>query len=339
VNASHARGGDIEALEPSALARAWICSLGREEVPRGAESSREGRQVSQTTPEIREIRANGMVFRCRVCGPAAGEPIILLHGFPESSAMWARAMGVLAARGYRCLAPDQRGYSSGARPKDRWAYTMDKVASDVVALADVSGFGRFHLVGHDWGAGCGWAVVQLFPERLLSWTALSLPHVAAFGKAVRTVPEQRKKSWYMAFFQLPVLPELALGAGALERVWRDAGPDEVPDYRALFDSYAARRAVLNWYRAIHRRTVTHGDVHVPTLFIWGNKDVAIGRAGVEDTRRFMKGEYTFVELAAGHWLPREDFDGVMAPLLEHLLRHGSGAAGGRSPSPPGAEQA
>lgn len=272
--------------------------------------------------DIREVRASGMTFRCRACGPADGEPVILLHGFPETSAMWDRAMGALAGRGYRCLAPDQRGYSPGARPRDSRAYTMDKVASDVTALADAEGFGRFHLVGHDWGAGCGWTVVQLHPERLLSWTSLSLPHMAAFGKALRTVPEQRRKSWYMALFQLPVLPELVLGAGSLERTWRRAG-EEVVEYRALFGPYSARKAALDWYRAARRRTVAYGEVRVPTLFIWGNRDFAIGRAGVEDTARYMKGDYTFLEVEAGHWLPREAFGQVMEALLAHLERHGA----------------
>ena len=273
--------------------------------------------------DVRNIQANGMTFRCRVCGPEKGEPVILLHGFPESSAMWVQAMGALAEKGYHSLAPDQRGYSPGARPKGKSAYTMDKVASDVIALADVMGFEKFHLVGHDWGAGCGWTVVQLFPERLLSWTALSLPHMAAFGKAVRTVPEQKKKSWYMVFFQLPVLPELILGWWALERVWKKAGPQEAADYRALFKPYGARRSVLNWYRAVRRRTVAYSHVSVPTLLIWGNRDEAIGRAGAEDTGRFMKGENRFVELDAGHWLPREAFDRVMEEISRHLESHHS----------------
>ncbi len=282
-----------------------------------------GKDLSSGTPavEVRNLQAAGMTFRCRLCGPADGEPVILLHGFPESSAMWTEAMGFLAGKGYRCMAPDLRGYSPGARPRGREAYTMDHVAGDVAALADALGFERFHLVGHDWGAGCGWTVVQLFPGRLLSWTALSLPHMAAFGKALRTVPEQKKKSWYMAFFQLPVLPELVLGAWSLERVWRHASPGEVADYRTLFKPYAARRAVLHWYRAARRRTVTYGDVDVPTLFIWGNRDLAIARAGAEDTARYMTGEYSFLELDAGHWLPREAFGRVSSAVLEHIRRY------------------
>jgi len=272
--------------------------------------------------QILEVQANGMTFRCRASGVGdAGEPVILLHGFPESSAMWVPAMELLASRGYRCFAPDQRGYSPKARPKDKLEYRLDLVASDVVALAGALGLRKFHLVGHDWGAACGWTVVQLYPERVQSWTALSLPHMAAFRRAVRTAPEQKRKSWYIGFFQLPVLPELALGWGALEKLWKGASEDELVDYRSIFRPHGARKAVLNWYRAVGKVRVAFGDVHVPTLMIWGNRDIAIARAGVEDTRRYMKGDYTFVELDAGHWLPRQSFDRVTGELLGHLGRH------------------
>lgn len=272
--------------------------------------------------DIAEVRADGMDLRCRLCGPAEGEPVVLLHGFPETSAMWVRAMGLLAGRGYRCVAPDQRGYSPGARPRAVGAYTQRALASDVLALAGALGFGRFHLVGHDWGAACGWTVVQLAPERVLSWTALSVPHMASFGKAIRSDPEQRKKSRYMLLFQLPVVPETLLASGTLEKIWRGAAPEEREDYRAVFASYAARRAALNWYRAARRDRVAYGDVSVPTLMVWGNRDIAIARAGVEDTARYMKGPYELLELGAGHWLPREAFDAVMQKLLAHLQRQG-----------------
>jgi pimeloyl-ACP methyl ester carboxylesterase len=271
--------------------------------------------------QIHDISANGLAFRCRVSGPEDGEPLLLLHGFPESSAMWVPTMRLLAGRGYRCVAPDQRGYSPGARPRSAGVYTQRILAGDAVALADACGFGRFHLVGHDWGAACGWTVVQLHPERLLSWTALSVPHMASFGKALRTDREQRKKSRYLLLFQLPVLPELMLGTGVLERLWRGASPEEREDYREVLGSYAARRASLNWYRAARRDRVTYGDVSVPTLMIWGNRDIAIARAGVVDTARHMKGEYELLELDAGHWIPRAAFDAVTSGLVKHLERH------------------
>jgi pimeloyl-ACP methyl ester carboxylesterase len=239
--------------------------------------------------------------------------------------MWVPAMRLLAGRGYRCVAPDQRGYSPGARPRAVGAYTQRALASDVLSLADALGFGRFHLVGHDWGAACGWTVVQLCPERVLSWTALSVPHMASFGKALRTDAEQRKKSRYMLLFQLPVLPEVLLGRGALERLWRGASAEEREDYRAVFAPYAARRAALNWYRAARKDRVTYGDVSVPTLMIWGNRDIAIARAGVEATARHMKGPYRLLELDAGHWLPREAFEKVTTAMLDHLGSHPAGA--------------
>jgi pimeloyl-ACP methyl ester carboxylesterase len=277
--------------------------------------------VSEYPVDIAEVHVSGMDLRCRLCGPEGGEPVLLLHGFPESSAMWVPTMRLLAAKGYRCVAPDQRGYSPGARPRSAGAYTMRILAGDVLALADAFGFARFHLVGHDWGAACGWTVVQLHPERLLSWTALSVPHMASFGKALRTDREQRKKSRYLLLFQLPVLPELMLGSGVLERLWKGASHEEREDYRALLGPYAARRAALNWYRGARQDRVAYGDVSVPTLMIWGNRDIAIARAGVLDTARHMKGEYELLELDAGHWIPRAAFDAVMSGLVDHLARH------------------
>ena len=106
--------------------------------------------------ETGEVRANGMVFTCRRAGPATGEPVILLHGFPETSHMWSGLLPALAAAGYRCIAPDQRGYSEGARPEGVEHYATTALVADVLAIADAEGFDRFHLIGHDWGAVVGW---------------------------------------------------------------------------------------------------------------------------------------------------------------------------------------
>ena len=107
---------------------------------------------------VRDVDANGWRFRCRQAGDS-GEPVLLLHGFPETSRMWEPLMATLAAEGYRCVAPDQRGYSPGARPQETDAYRYADLATDVLELARVLGFERFHLVGHDWGAGAGWAAL------------------------------------------------------------------------------------------------------------------------------------------------------------------------------------
>lgn len=274
----------------------------------------------------REISANGFTFRCRESGPHGGEPVILLHGFPESSRMWTPLMPVLADLGYRVLAPDQRGYSPGARPEGIESYRYANLASDVVAMADAVGFERFHLVGHDWGAGAGWAVVARYPARVASWAALSVPHVAAFGRAIREDEDQAKRSTYITFFQEPGVAEAALSAdgfAGLKNVWSASSDEEKADYLALFSQPGALTGALNWYRGSRGidpddPDVQFGEVTTPSLLIWGNRDQAIGRKGVEDAAAYMKGPYTFVELDAGHWLIQEKPGEVIAAVTRHL---------------------
>jgi pimeloyl-ACP methyl ester carboxylesterase len=275
--------------------------------------------------EIREIAANQLTFRCRVCGlENSGEPVILLHGFPETSHMWEKIMISLTAVGYKCLAPDLRGYSPGARPKDVDSYRIDKIASDVVALADALGFQKFHLVGHDWGSGCGWTIVELYRDRVNSWLALSIPHMEAFSKAKKNDAEQKRLSWYMDLFQLPLIPEqlfgFAVGANPAG-MWGKSDPAEVMDYLTVFKEFEGRKAAINWYRANKELPISYGSVSVPTVLIWGKQDIAIGRAGVEATINYMTGEYTKIELDAGHTLVQEEFDRVNHEILAHIQAH------------------
>lgn len=274
--------------------------------------------------EIVELQANGYTFRCRTCGmDDAGEPVILLHGFPETSHMWTEVMRSLTAKGYRCLAPDQRGYSPGARPAEVAEYAIDKIASDAIALADWVGFKKFHLVAHDWGAGCGWTVVQLNPDRVQSWTALSIPHMAAFEEAKKNDHEQKSKSWYMRFFQLPLIPELAFGvvANIPSIFWTQYKPEEIADYLTIFSKFEGRKATLNWYRANREIPISYGDVKLTTRLIWGKKDIAVAEAGVKATQAYMKGEYSLIELDAGHTLVQEKFEEVDQVILDHIQQH------------------
>src|SRR6185312_11290949 len=138
--------------------------------------------------------------------------VVLLHGFPEQNTMWQSIIPALTAKGYRCLAPRQRGYSPGARPKRRRDYRVDELAEDIRALIDASGAHRVHLVGHDWGATVAWRVAQRFPDRLLTVTSMSVPHPGAFLNALAT-SRQGLASWYILFFQLPRIPEWYLKRG------------------------------------------------------------------------------------------------------------------------------
>jgi pimeloyl-ACP methyl ester carboxylesterase len=277
----------------------------------------------------RGIEANGMVFRGRSAGAegSSGEPVILLHGFPETSIMWAGLMGRLGDEGYRCFAPDQRGYSPGARPGGVEDYAYQKLVSDVMALADALGYAQFHLVGHDWGSAVGWALIHLHPDRVLSWTAMSVPHMDAFASAIADDPDQRKRSQYMGFFMLSEKPERSLAAddfAAMRSLWSSIPEEQVEEYLSIFSQPGALTAALNWYRAnsvlLEKRSEgpKFGPVHHPTLLLWGNQDIAVGRTAVERTAQYLKGPYRLVEMNAGHWLIQEEPGRVHDEILRHL---------------------
>jgi len=270
-----------------------------------------------------------MVFRSRGAGldNVSGEPIILLHGFPETSIMWANLTERLASEGYRCFAPDQRGYSPNARPKGVENYIYQELASDVIALADALGFGRFHLVGHDWGSVVGWAAILLYPERIHSWTAMSVPHMDAFRSALADDVDQQQRSQYIAFFRTPGQAEKTLTANDFEllrALWASIPSDQVKEYITVFSQPGALTAALNWYRANSfnleegYQGALFGPVWHPTLLIWGNQDIAVGRTAVVRTEQYMKGPYRLVELNAGHWLIQEASDRVHREILSHL---------------------
>ena len=294
------------------------------------------RQYSEATAALPEFapESSGLVritagthtFRARVAG-LGGERgnLILLHGFPESSAMWIPLIEAAADSGYQVVAFDQRGYSPGARPDDVAEYSVDELGADVLAVADAMGFTEFHLVGHDWGSGVGWALVLTRPERILTWTSLSIPHIAAFGAAIANDSDQRRRSSYMLLFRTPWLPEqlFAFNDFRLMRsiLYADHHQRQLDEYLALFSEPGAITAALNWYRAAIPGTLPSLQVTRPVLFIWGNQDPAVGRAAVDGQRPYLPDDYTELELDAGHWLMETHAELVVPAVLEHLQKH------------------
>ena len=154
------------------------------------------------------LKANSLEFLIRVAGMQnKGPGLVLLHGFPESSLMWQPLLTKAAEEGYRVVAFDQRGYSPNARPKEVAAYQMNHLVEDIIAVANQVGFDTFHLVGHDWGSAVGWKTVMDYPERIQTWTAMSIPHTGVFFNALLNHPEQQKRSSYMDRLRTPFLPE------------------------------------------------------------------------------------------------------------------------------------
>lgn len=272
------------------------------------------------------IPINDYEFRARVAGmdrPDA-ETVILLHGFPVTSAMWIALIEPLQTAGYRVVAFDQRGYSPGARPAAATEYAVPNLVSDVVAIADALGVDQFHLVGHDWGSVVGWSTVMSHPERVLSWTGLSIAHPTAFSDALQNDPDQQARSQYFAVFTAPYLPETLLtfnDLGLLMAMYGDMREDQKNEYHAVFAEPGALTAALNWYRMMasgFSDSPLSSDIQTPTLFIWGNDDPSAGRAAVEGQRAFVKGPYKEIELDGDHWLVTSHGELIADALLEHL---------------------
>jgi pimeloyl-ACP methyl ester carboxylesterase len=258
--------------------------------------------------------------------------VVLLHGFPQGASAWRDVTPVLHDAGYRTLAPDQRGYSPGARPTGVGAYRWRELVDDVLALLDTAGAERAHVVGHDWGGHVAWMLATSARDRVRTVSVASTPHPAALVQAA--LHGQLFRSWYMGLFQLPAVPERLLAPGA--RGWaalsRGLPADLEAEYAARMADPAARTAALAWYRVIPREqarpSVRVGRVDVPTLFAWGDQDPALGRAAAEATAGFVRGPYRFEVLAgAGHWLP-ETRGAVLGGLItDHLRTH-------ETPAPP-----
>ena len=277
------------------------------------------------------IEMGNMTYRARVAGfngDASKPLVILLHGFPVTSAMWIELLNPLAQAGFRVVAFDQRGYSPLARPEQVNDYAVDKLVGDVLLLADVLEVDRFHLVGHDWGAGVGWAAILAHPERIISWTGLSIAHPESFSDALANDPDQQSRSAYFAFFQTPWLPETIFsfnGFSALnEGIYNTMSELQRTEYLEVFSEPGALTAALNWYRAMNSapRALQFKSLMVstPTLFIWGNKDEAVGRVAIDAMAQYMQGPYTNIELDAGHWLMEDQPERIVTEILQHLAR-------------------
>jgi pimeloyl-ACP methyl ester carboxylesterase len=254
---------------------------------------------------MESYRRGNLTFDVRDSGPPDGEAVVLLHGFPQDSTSWLTVEPLLHAAGLRTLAPDQRGYSPGARPPGRRAYVSSELAADVVALLDAAGLSRAHVVGHDWGGSVAWSVAGSFPSRFSTVTVLSTPHPAALIR-VMTSSSQGLKSWYMGAMQVPFVPEQLLARVMSPMLRRSGLPAEsAQHYADRFRFPSSLTGPVNWYRALPfslREGAGH-RVGIPATYVWGAHDPFLGRAAAEATRAYVKADYDFVELKAGHWLP------------------------------------
>jgi pimeloyl-ACP methyl ester carboxylesterase len=276
------------------------------------------------SPAVDTFSRDGLTFDVLDAGPSDGEPVVLLHGFPQDATAWDLVAPALHQHGLRTLAPNQRGYSPGARPGGRGAYRLRETTADVLALLDAAGLESAHIVGHDWGGFVAWGLGAWHPDRVRTLTAISVPHPGAMARAMVT-SDQALRSYYVGVFQLPLVPERLLLAGngtVLRRMLRSGGLSrEAADrYVTRMREPGALTAALGWYRALPlsgRDRV--GKVRVPTLHLWSTGDAFLGRAATEDTARFVDAPYRLEVLDdVTHWIPELAADRVAELVTAHV---------------------
>ena len=269
-----------------------------------------------------EISVGDLDFEVLLDGPTDGPLVVLLHGFPETAHEWVHVMGPLANAGHRVVAPNTRGLSPGARPGEVSDYHVSHLADDVLGLAAACAEGPFHLVGHDWGALIAWYVAATSPELVRTLTSVSVPHPVPFAEARATDPEQQDKSGYVATFRMPGEGERFLlgdDAAVLRAAFHELDPADADAHVRVLSDPATMTAALSYYRAWDDALDRLAPVQVPTLYVWGTDDPALGRVAAEATADHVRAPYRFeVFEGVGHWIPEVEPDRLVSLLLEHL---------------------
>ena len=284
--------------------------------------------------EHRFVTVGGLRFHLAETGPRDGRPVLLLHGFPELWWGWHRQLPLLAAAGYRVTAPDQRGYNLSDKPRGVRSYGLDALAEDAVGFIDALGADKVCLAGHDWGAAVAWWTAIRFPERVEKMIALNLPHPVVMRRHLLENRRQRRKSWYIFFFQLPWLPEWALKrnswAWATKSLTAIAHPGtfsaaDLQRYRQAWSRPRAIRSMLHWYRASLRRPpgrVPSLRVTVPTRLFWGMQDPALGSEMVEPSLALCDDGAAVRFERLTHWLLHEAPEDVGRAMVEFFSEEG-----------------
>ncbi|MFJ9363774.1 alpha/beta fold hydrolase [Nocardia sp. NPDC101769] len=262
---------------------------------------------------------DGLTFDVVDAGPLDGIPVVLLHGFPQTASEWDRLTPYLHERGYRTIAPTQRGYSPGARPRGRFAYRMSALIGDTVALIEALGGDPVYLVGHDWGSAVAWSTAAARPELVRTLTSVSVPHPMAFARTMFTTT-QLFRTFYLVLFQIPWVPELVVSRvfravnspsrpGLRRRARALSGMDDAQIDRVSREVIGAGALpyAINWYRAmmiVDPRRVLR-KVIAPTTHVSSARDHYIVDRNSMLTARYVQGPFAHEVLDGTHWIPEE----------------------------------
>jgi pimeloyl-ACP methyl ester carboxylesterase len=268
-----------------------------------------------------EVAGDGISLHVRDEG--RGQPVLLVHGFPDSSHLWRHQIDALTSAGMRAIAPDMRGFGESDKPAAVEDYAIAHSVADMVCVLDALDVERCHVVGHDWGAAVAWALAALAPQRVQRLVAMSVGHPAALA---RPSIEEREKGWYRLFFQFTGVAEQLLARDdwqLMRELLRDA-PD-VDRYLADLSRPGALTAGLNWYRAnlAPERALDPGPplppVQAPTLGLWSSGDHYLTEASMRRSAEYVTGDWRYERIEdASHWMQLDATARVDELLLEFL---------------------
>ncbi|ANU26889.1 alpha/beta fold hydrolase [Planococcus versutus] len=272
------------------------------------------------------VETNGIRLHLAAAGPEDGPLVILLHGFPEFWFGWKNQLQFLSEKGYRVVAPDQRGYNLSDKPIGIDNYMMDSLRDDVIGIIEHFQKKSAIIIGHDWGGAVAWHLAATRPEYVEKLIVLNIPHPQAMLKVLKKNPLQWMKSAYIAFFQLPHLPEKALSMGGFKAMQKGLeqsskpntfSENEIKQYKVAWSQSDALTAMLNWYRAIRRgssKQVPSTKISVPVRMIWGLSDQFLSPMLAKESMAFCEEvNLVFVEEAT-HWIQHEQPD-----IVHHLI--------------------
>lgn len=261
-----------------------------------------------------------------------GKLMLMLHGFPEFWYSWRHQIPEFASD-YKVVAVDLRGYNDSDKPKDVLAYQISELVNDIKGVIQGLGYESCILVGHDWGGMIAWYVAYTYPQLVDQLIVMNIPHPAKFAEALRNNPQQLLRSWYIFFFQLPLLPELLFQWDDY-RLITSSFIDMAIDKRAFSESdlnaykdAAAKRgamtAMLNYYRNVFQEIFKQHrwDVlQIPTLMIWGENDTALGKELTYNTKDYMPDLQIRYIPNCSHWVQQEQPQLVNQYMREFLAK-------------------
>ena len=291
--------------------------------------STDARLLDLPSAESTFRRVDGVRLHLVTAGDEDNPLVVLLHGFPGFWYGWRRQILALVEAGYRVVVPDQRGYNLSERPDGLDSYRMSRLSADIAALVESEGRDSAHVIGHDWGAAVAWDLALRHPEVVDRLGIVNVPHPAVMERTLKTDPRQLLRSWYMFAFQLPGLPEWALGrndaAGMVSALEDSAGEGafseaDLERYREVWRRPDAVRAAVDWYRALVRRRddPPTETVEAPTLVVWGEEDVALLPKMARESLDYCEDGRLETFPNASHWVHREEPERVNDHLLRHL---------------------